>query len=218
MLVSEQIRTDIQVAAQNVFDKPNGAFTGEISVEQLIDSKITWAILGHSERRVVLREDDAFVASKARTAIQGGLGVILCCGESLAERERGETIAVVTAQLSAVKKELGAPEQWEKVVIAYEPIWAIGTGKVATSDQAQEVHEAIRGWLKTEVDRTVAEKTRVIYGGSVNDKNCKELARMNDIDGFLVGGASLKPACKCFHCERDPGVGIPTNFDSRRNH
>jgi triosephosphate isomerase len=126
--------------------------------------------------------------------------VILCCGESLEQRERGETIQVVTSQLGAVAKELKGKEgHWNKVVIAYEPIWAIGTGKVATSEQAQEVHAAIRAWLKKEVGDKAAEETRIIYGGSVTEKNCKELATQKDIDGFLVGGASLKPACECMH-------------------
>jgi len=146
---------------------------------------------------VILQEDDAFVASKCKTALQGGIGVILCCGESLEQRERGETIEVVRSQLGTVAKELKDIEgAWKKVVIAYEPIWAIGTGKVATADQAQEVHAAIRQWLAKEVDEKTATETRIIYGGSVNEKNCKELATQKDIDGFLVGGASLKPACE----------------------
>lgn len=187
------------MAAQNVFDKPNGAFTGEISVDQLVDSGITWTILGHSERRVILQEDDSFVASKAKAAVSGGLSVILCCGESLEQREAGETLAVVTSQLRAVKEKLDEKD-WDKIVIAYEPIWAIGTGKVATTQQAQEVHAAIREWLAKEVGEHVAEKTRILYGGSVNEKNCRDLAQQKDIDGFLVGGASLKPQCKfaCF--------------------
>lgn len=152
--------------------------------------------MGHSERRVILQEDDQFVASKVKTALDGGIGVILCCGESLEQRERGETIDVVTHQLGAVAKELGGPEKWEKIVIAYEPIWAIGTGKVASKEQAQEVHAAIRNWLAKAVSEKVAAETRIIYGGSVSEKNCKELATEKDIDGFLVGGASLKPACK----------------------
>jgi len=181
------------VAAQNVFDKPNGAFTGEISVDQLKDSGIAWTILGHSERRVILQEDDVFVASKTKAAIDGGISVILCCGESLEQREAGKTIDVVTMQLQAVAEKL-AKKDWEKVVIAYEPIWAIGTGKVATTEQAQEVHAAIRKWLGEAVGADVAETTRILYGGSVNEKNCKDLAKQVDIDGFLVGGASLKPA------------------------
>jgi len=181
------------VAAQNVFDKPNGAFTGEISVDQLRDSGITWTILGHSERRVILQEDDVFVASKTKASIDGGISVILCCGESLEQREAGKTIEVVTTQLKAVAEKL-PKKDWDMVVIAYEPIWAIGTGKVATTEQAQEVHAAIRKWLAEEVGADVAEKTRILYGGSVNEKNCKDLAKQDDIDGFLVGGASLKPA------------------------
>ncbi|KAJ9665724.1 triosephosphate isomerase [Coniosporium apollinis] len=192
LLAREHLRSGIEVAAQNVFNKPNGAFTGEISVSQLKDSGITWALLGHSERRTILSESDDFVASKAKAALDGGLGVILCCGESLEQREAGKTIEVVTSQLKAVADAIG--KDWSKVVIAYEPIWAIGTGKVASTEQAQEVHKAIREWLKKEVSEEAAEKTRIIYGGSVNEKNCGELTKQEDIDGFLVGGASLKPA------------------------
>jgi triosephosphate isomerase len=111
----------------------------------------------------------------------------------LEQRESNKTIDVVTSQLKAVKDKVS---DWSKIVIAYEPIWAIGTGKVATTEQAQEVHAAIRNWLKTEVSAKAAEETRIIYGGSVNEKNCKDLSKQPDIDGFLVGGASLKPACE----------------------
>lgn len=134
------------------------------------------------------------MASKTKSALDGGLGVIFCCGESLEEREGGKTIDVVTRQLNAVKARVS---DWSKIVIAYEPIWAIGTGKVATTEQAQEVHAAIREWLKKEVSEKAAEETRILYGGSVSEKNCKDLSKQPDIDGFLVGGASLKPACKC---------------------
>ena len=119
--------------------------------------------------------------------------MILCIGETLEQREAGETIKVVTHQLSAVKEKT---QDWSHIVIAYEPVWAIGTGKVATTEQAQEVHAAIRQWLGEKIGKWVAEETRVIYGGSVNEKNCGELSRQPDVDGFLVGGASLKPACK----------------------
>lgn len=132
LLTREHLREGLEVAAQNVFDKPNGAFTGEISVQQLKDSNITWAILGHSERRAILQEKDEFVASKTKTALDGGIGVILCCGESLEQREANTTVDVVTKQLDAVNKTIGK-EGWAKVVIAYEPIWAIGTGKVAST-------------------------------------------------------------------------------------
>ncbi|KAK5085149.1 triosephosphate isomerase [Lithohypha guttulata] len=193
LLTREHLAAGIEVAAQNVFDKPNGAFTGEISVSQLKDSNITWTILGHSERRTILQESDDFVATKTKSALDGGIGVILCCGESLEQREANDTINVVTKQLEAVNKVIGQ-DGWKNVVIAYEPIWAIGTGKVATTEQAQEVHAALRKWLKDGVGEEAAENTRIIYGGSVSEKNCKELSKQSDIDGFLVGGASLKPA------------------------
>jgi len=191
LLAREHLKTDIEVAAQNVFDKPNGAFTGEISVDQLKDSGITWSLVGHSERRVISREDDVFVARKTEAALTGGIGVILCVGESLEEREAGSTTKVVTRQLKAVADRV---KDWSKIVVAYEPIWAIGTGKVATTAQAQEVHASIRKWLGENVSKEAAEETRIIYGGSVSEKNCRELAKQEDVDGFLVGGASLKPA------------------------
>jgi len=191
LLAREHLRKGLEVAAQNIFDKPSGAFTGEISSEQLKDSGITWTILGHSERRVILQENDDFVASKTKAALDSGLGVILCCGESLEQREAGKTIEVVTTQLKAVADKV---KDWSKIVVAYEPIWAIGTGKVATTEQAQEVHKALREWLNKEVSSEAADKTRILYGGSVSEKNCNELAKQADIDGFLVGGASLKPA------------------------
>ena len=194
-LASSELKKDnVAVSAQNVYDKPNGAFTGEISVAQLKDSDIHWTILGHSERRTLLGETDEVVASKTKVALDGGLSVVWCCGESLEEREGGNTIAVIERQLSALAAKVSGAD-WAKIVIAYEPIWAIGTGKVATVQQAQEVHAAIRKWLRANVSDAVADATRILYGGSVNGKNCKDLAKEEDIDGFLVGGASLKPEC-----------------------
>ncbi|KZZ95931.1 triosephosphate isomerase [Moelleriella libera RCEF 2490] len=190
LLVRENLRSGIEVAAQNVYDKPNGAYTGEISVSHLKDSNVNWVILGHSERRTILKESDEVVASKTKYATENGVSVIWCCGESLEEREAGKTVDVVTKQLEALKAKIS---DWSKIVIAYEPIWAIGTGKVATTEQAQEVHKAIRDWLKN-VSPKVADETRILYGGSVTEKNCGELSKQPDIDGFLVGGASLKPA------------------------
>ncbi|EHA54127.1 triosephosphate isomerase [Pyricularia oryzae] len=193
-------KKEIEVAAQNVFDKADGAYTGETSVSQLKDLGINWVILGHSERRTILGESDEVVASKTKYAIDNGLKVIWCCGESLEERESDKTVEVVTRQLEALKAKVGT-SGWENIVIAYEPIWAIGTGKVATPEQAQDAHAAIRGYLKSKVSDKVAEETRILYGGSVNEKNCGELSQKPDIDGFLVGGASLKPAfvdiCTC---------------------
>ncbi|KAI9375254.1 Triosephosphate isomerase [Aspergillus egyptiacus] len=193
LLARELADKKIGVSAQNVFDKPNGAFTGEISVQQLREADINWTLVGHSERRVILKESDEFIARKTKAAIDGGLSVIFCIGETLEEREANKTIDVVTRQLNAAAKEL-SKDQWKNVVIAYEPVWAIGTGKVATTEQAQEVHAAIRKWLGDAISAEAAENTRIIYGGSVSEKNCKELAKEKDVDGFLVGGASLKPA------------------------
>lgn len=161
-------------------------------MESLKDSSVNWAILGHSERRTILGETDEVVASKTKFATDNGLSVIWCCGESLEEREAGKTVEVVTKQLAALKAKIGS--DWSKIVVAYEPIWAIGTGKVATTEQAQDVHAALRKWLKENVDEKAANETRILYGGSVSEKNCKELSKQADIDGFLVGGASLKPA------------------------
>ncbi|KAH8151221.1 uncharacterized protein LAJ45_04923 [Morchella importuna] len=191
LLANEITRKDIAIAAQNIFDKGNGAYTGEISAEQLKDAGIHWVLIGHSERRALLGESDKFIASKTKAALAQGLSVILCIGESLEQREAGVTIDVVTSQLAAVAEEVS---DWSKIVVAYEPVWAIGTGKVATTAQAQEVHAAIRAWLKENVSEKAAEETRILYGGSVTDKNSKELAQQPDVDGFLVGGASLKPA------------------------
>lgn len=191
----ELTKAGVAVSAQNVYDKPNGAYTGEISVSQLKDSDVHWTILGHSERRTLLGETDEVVAAKTKAAVDGGVSVIWCCGESLQEREAGNTVAVVEKQLAALAAKLSR-DDWSKIVVAYEPIWAIGTGKVATVQQAQEVHEAIRKWLKENVGPAVADETRILYGGSVNGKNCKDLAKEKDIDGFLVGGASLKPECE----------------------
>jgi triosephosphate isomerase len=191
--VREQLKKEIGVAAQNVLDKPNGAYTGEISAHQLKDANIDWTILGHSERRTIFGETDEAIALKTKYAVDNGVSVIWCCGETLEQREANKTLDIIQHQLTAVKAQLSEAD-WAKIVVAYEPVWAIGTGKVATKEQAQEVHASIREWLKKEVSPAVADKTRIIYGGSVSEKNCKELSQEADIDGFLVGGASLKPA------------------------
>ncbi|KAL8803786.1 MAG: hypothetical protein Q9182_002996 [Xanthomendoza sp. 2 TL-2023] len=191
LLAREKLRKGIELAAQNVFDKPNGAFTGEISAEQLRDSGVTWTLTGHSERRVIMAEGDDFIARKTKAALDGGLGVILCVGETLEQREGNKTIEIVTNQLKAVAEQT---KDWSRVVVAYEPVWAIGTGKVASTEQAQEVHAEIRKWLSSTISKEASDSTRIIYGGSVNEKNCRDLAQQPDIDGFLVGGASLKPA------------------------
>ncbi|KAL7236969.1 hypothetical protein ACSBR1_020122 [Camellia fascicularis] len=188
-LVKNSLTDRIEISAQNSWIGKGGAFTGEISVEQLKDIGCKWVILGHSERRHVIGEDDQFIGKKAAYALSQGLGVIACIGELLNEREEGKTFDVCFQQMKAFAD---AVPGWDNVVIAYEPVWAIGTGKVATPQQAQEVHVAVRDWLKKNVSAEVASKTRIIYGGSVNGGNCAELAKQEDIDGFLVGGASLK--------------------------
>ncbi|KAG5003042.1 hypothetical protein JHK82_027052 [Glycine max] len=187
--VKNSITDRIEISAQNSWVGKGGAFTGEISVEQLKDLGCKWVILGHSERRHVIGENDEFIGKKAVYALSEGLGVIACIGELLQEREAGKTFDVCFQQLKAFADVVPS---WDNIVIAYEPVWAIGTGKVATPEQAQEVHAAVRDWLKKNVSAEVSSKTRIIYGGSVNASNSAELAKQEDIDGFLVGGASLK--------------------------
>ncbi|TYH78103.1 hypothetical protein ES332_D04G202300v1 [Gossypium tomentosum] len=187
--VTASLTGRIEVSGQNSWIGKGGAFTGEISVEQLKDIGCKWVILGHSECRHIIGEDDQFIGKKAAYALNEGLGVIACIGELLEEREAGKTFDVCFQQLKAFADVVPS---WDNIVIAYEPVWAIGTGKVATPQQAQEVHVAVRDWLKKNVSEEVASKTRIIYGGSVNGSNCAELAKQEDIDGFLVGGASLK--------------------------
>ncbi|KAL5228429.1 hypothetical protein ABZP36_016694 [Zizania latifolia] len=188
-VVKSQLRPEFQVAAQNCWVKKGGAFTGEISAEMLVNLGVPSVILGHSERRSLLGESSEFVGDKVAYALAQGLKVIACVGETLEQRESGSTMDVVSAQTKAIAERI---KDWTNVVIAYEPVWAIGTGKVATPAQAQEVHAVLRDWLKTNVSPEVAESTRIIYGGSVTAANCKELAGQPDLDGFLVGGASLK--------------------------
>ncbi|KAF9975493.1 triosephosphate isomerase [Actinomortierella ambigua] len=188
--VRKTIRKEIAVAGQNCYSKAAGAYTGEVAAEMLKDIGIEWVILGHSERRDIFRETDDEIGQKVAHALKAGLKVIACCGEKLEERESNKTTEVVFRQLEAIRKHI---DDWSNVVIAYEPVWAIGTGKVATPQQAQEVHHAIRNWLKEKVSPEVAEATRIQYGGSVNASNAATLAGEPDIDGFLVGGASLKP-------------------------
>ncbi|KAA8913432.1 hypothetical protein TRICI_003192 [Trichomonascus ciferrii] len=184
--------SNVAVSAQNAYERGDGAYTGEVSVSQLKDVGASWVILGHSERRHVLKETDEFIAAKVKFAIDNGLSVIFCIGETLDERKADKTMAVNQRQIDAVVAKLDKSD-WEKVVIAYEPVWAIGTGLAATPEDAQEVHAAIRKYLTEKVDQSVADKTRILYGGSVNGKNAKTFNEKQDVDGYLVGGASLKP-------------------------
>lgn len=178
------------VAAQNCSQYADGAFTGEVSATQLVDFGVKVVILGHSERRRLFGETDAVVAEKVAVALKAGLRVVACLGETLEERKAGNTLSVVSRQLEAIARAVPAG-QWSNVVLAYEPVWAIGTGVVATPDQAQEVHAALRQHLARIASQEVAAATRIVYGGSVKPDNCDILLKQGDVDGFLVGGASL---------------------------
>jgi len=180
----------IEVGVQNVSKSGNGAFTGEWTSEMAAEVGYGWTLIGHSERRVRYGETDADTGEKCAKALAAGLRIILCIGESLDERERGVTDEINRRQLSAC---IPFIRDWDRVVIAYEPVWAIGTGKVATPDQAQETHAAIRAFMASACGPDVAAKIRIQYGGSASPGNCGELISKPDIDGFLVGGASLKP-------------------------
>ena len=181
----------VKVGAQNCYFETSGAYTGEIAPEMLKDVGCTYVILGHSERRHILKETDEVINAKTQKALAAGLHVILCVGELLEEREAGSTESVVETQLKGGLEGLTDADM-ANVTIAYEPVWAIGTGKTATPDQAQEVHAFIRNWLKEAFSETVADTVRIQYGGSVKPDNAAELLGQADIDGALVGGASLK--------------------------
>lgn len=188
--VAEKLTSStVEVAAQNMHEKASGAYTGEISAEMLVAAGCKWVILGHSERRQYFGETDALVGEKTGVSQAANLRPIVCVGETLAEREAGETLNVVRRQLDAVTKTLAGRPGFG--VIAYEPVWAIGTGKVASPEQAQEVHAAIRAHLAS-VSTELADVCRILYGGSVKADNAKILLGCPDIDGALVGGASLK--------------------------
>lgn len=188
--VKALLNENIKVACQNVSQTGKGAFTGEISCDQLKDFDVNWVIIGHSERRTLYGETDAVVATKTTQAQEMGLNAIICIGEKLEERESGTTNDVLKTQLAAFKDSV---KDWSRVVIAYEPVWAIGTGKTASPEIAQEAHAFIRSWLSQNCSEEIAGTVRIQYGGSVNAKNAADLISQPDIDGFLVGGASLKP-------------------------
>ena len=181
--------TAVKVGLQNASDKTSGAFTGETSPLMAKDLGIEYVIIGHSERRSIFGETDEDVAAKFCALVDAGIAPILCVGETLEEREAGDTMKVVAAQVEAVLRTAG-PERLANFVIAYEPVWAIGTGLTATPEQAQEVHAAIRALL-AEHDEAMAAKTRILYGGSMKAANAAELIALPDVDGGLVGGASL---------------------------
>ncbi len=181
---------NISVAAQNVYSKKSGAFTGETSVSMLKSIGVVHAIIGHSERREYFNEGNQFIAEKVKLCLQESVVPIFCCGEALPVREAGEQNGFVQTQLEESLFDLSADEI-QQVVIAYEPIWAIGTGKTASSDQAQEMHAHIRSQLAGKYGEAVSENVSILYGGSVKASNAKEIFGKPDVDGGLVGGASL---------------------------
>lgn len=183
--------TNVAVGAENMYFEESGAYTGEISAAMLVDAGVKYVIIGHSERRDYFKEDDVLLNKKVKKAFEAGLTPILCCGESLEQREMGVTMDWIRLQIKSDLAGITA-DQVKSMVIAYEPIWAIGTGKTATSDQAQEVCKGIRDCIAEIYDEATAEAVRIQYGGSMNAGNAAELLAKPDIDGGLIGGASLK--------------------------
>jgi triosephosphate isomerase len=186
----DKLNATISIGAQNVSEHDNGAFTGEISTKMLQELSVEFVIIGHSERRCLYHETSTQAAHKVKAALNAGLTPILCIGESEAERATEQTETVLASQLQPVIDEVGI-EKFIDVVIAYEPVWAIGTGKTASSEMAQETHQFIRQFL-AKANENVAAKVPLLYGGSVNASNCEELFAQPDIDGGLIGGASLQ--------------------------
>ena len=184
--------TNVAVGAENMYFEESGAYTGEISAAMLVDAGVKYVIIGHSERRDYFKEDDVLLNKKVKKAFEAGITPILCCGESLEQRELGVTMDWIRLQIKSDLAGVTA-DQVKSMVIAYEPIWAIGTGKTATSDQAQEVCKGIRDLIAEIYDTDTAEAVRIQYGGSMNAGNAAELLAKPDIDGGLVGGAALKP-------------------------
>jgi len=182
----------VQLGAQNVFWEEKGAWTGEVAAGMLVDSGCQWVLVGHSERRQFFGETDETVAKRLRAALAAGLRAILCVGETLEERQADQTSEVVTRQVRAAVHGLSL-QDWGALAVAYEPVWAIGTGQVATPEQAQTVHHLIRGLIGEIASQSVQEATRILYGGSVKPDNAAQLLSQDDVDGALVGGASLKP-------------------------
>ena len=183
--------TNVAVGAENMYFEESGAYTGEISAAMLVDAGVKYVIIGHSERRDYFKEDDVLLNKKVKKAFEAGITPILCCGESHEQRELGVTMDWIRLQIKSDLAGVTA-DQVKSMVIAYEPIWAIGTGKTATSDQAQEVCKGIRDLIAEIYDTDTAEAVRIQYGGSMNAGNAAELLAKPDIDGGLIGGASLK--------------------------
>ena len=201
--VAEVVKgTRVELSAENCADKEKGAYTGEVSAAMVASTGAKWTILGHSERRQYYGETDEKLVEKVKLALANDLKVILCVGENLEEREAGRHFEIVTAQTENVLSHFSA-EEMASIVIAYEPVWAIGTGKTATAEQAEEIHACIRKVLAARFGTPVAENTTILYGGSCKPSNAKELFAQPDIDGGLIGGAALKA---------DDFIGIALSF------
>ncbi|MFV8280022.1 triose-phosphate isomerase [Christiangramia marina] len=183
--------TPVIVAAQNMHESENGAFTGEISAKMLQSIGVTTVILGHSERRAYFHETNEQLAKKVDAAISAGMRVIFCFGEELEDRKNDKHFSLVESQLKEALFHL-SEDAWKNIILAYEPVWAIGTGETASPEQAQEMHKHIRTLLKDNVSASVAENTSILYGGSVKPANAREIFAKEDVDGGLIGGASLK--------------------------
>ncbi len=186
----ENLQKSVFLGCQNVSEHQSGAFTGEVSTDMLSECGVQYVIVGHSERRSLYKETSTLIAHKVAQVLKAGLTPILCIGESEAERDSAQTNVVLSAQLQPVIDEIGI-EKFEDVVIAYEPVWAIGTGKTASPEMAQETHQFIRSFLASNNER-ISDKVPLLYGGSMNAANCEKLLAQADIDGGLIGGASLK--------------------------
>jgi triosephosphate isomerase len=187
-------RAPILLSGQNMHSEAQGAFTGEVSAAMLVDAGCTHVILGHSERRTLFGETDEVIDRKAAAAVKKGLIPIVCIGETLEEREKGLTFQIIERQLNlSLNNFREGKNLLPSTILAYEPVWAIGTGRTATPEQAQEVHQFIRQWLKAQFGGQTAQAIRILYGGSVKPDNVRDLMSKPDIDGALVGGASLKP-------------------------
>ena len=184
--------SNIKLGAQNVYPEDKGAYTGEISAPMLVSAFVDYCIIGHSERRSIFNESNEFINKKAKKLLENNIKPIICVGETLEERESGSMFDVVSKQLVKCIEEISKEDMERNVVIAYEPIWAIGTGKTASSDDANKMCRFIRKAIEMKYGAKTAEKVRILYGGSVNPTNAKEILEMEDIDGALVGGASLK--------------------------
>lgn len=184
------INGKIQLGAQNFYPAEKGAFTGEISTSHLLDAKVSFVLIGHSERRIFFHESNEFLKEKVDCSILRGFQIVFCCGESLETRDKNEHLTFVKNQLESSLFHLSASD-FSNCVIAYEPIWAIGTGRTANEQQIEEMHRSIRNWISEKYDSNVAQNTSLLYGGSCNGKNAKSIFSCPNVDGGLIGGASL---------------------------